>query len=38
MPTREDFADTFERLKKIIQKHAARLVVVHDQPGNYYLN
>ena len=33
-----DFALVFARLRKILAAHAARLVVVHDQPDHYCLN
>ncbi len=38
MPTQEDFHLIFKQLKGILQKYEPRLVVVHDQPENYYLD
>ncbi len=33
----KDFGATFAALKKILQRHARRLCVKYDKPGNYYL-
>jgi hypothetical protein len=32
------FGDTFKTLKKILHKHAKNLVVMVDQPGQFYLD
>ena len=40
MPSKKsppDLAPVFERLKKILATDAANLVVVRDEPGDYYL-
>jgi hypothetical protein len=33
-----DFEAVFAVLRPLLARHAARLVVVHDRPGDYYLN
>lgn len=33
-----DFQTVFSSLKSILQKYQAELVLIHDQPDNYYLN
>ncbi|HML24094.1 MAG TPA: hypothetical protein PKD09_20730 [Aggregatilinea sp.] len=33
-----DFDAIFDRLKALLTRHAPDLVVVHDAPGNYYLD
>ena len=33
-----DFQSVFQSLKTILQKYQAELVLIHDQPDNYYLN
>ena len=38
MTTNKNFTPVFEALKKILKRHAARLTVTADQPGNYSLN
>ena len=41
MPTKKtasDFTPVFARLREILVAHAGTLVVVRDQPGDYYLN
>lgn len=38
MSPANDFAPVFEALKKILKRHAPRLTVTVDQPGNYSLN
>jgi hypothetical protein len=38
MATHDDFTAVFEALKKILKRHAARLTITIDQPGNYSLN
>jgi hypothetical protein len=37
-PAPADFAATFAALRAILAAHAGTMVVVHDAPGNYYLN
>ena len=33
-----DFAQVFDRLRAIMSSHAEAMVVVRDEPGDYYLN
>lgn len=33
-----DFGPVFERLRTLLAAHADGMDVVHDEPGNYYLN
>src|SRR5262245_42544797 len=37
MPKKEEFPVVFDKLKGILQDHAANLTVKADEPGNYYL-
>lgn len=34
----DDFAQVFDRLRSIMSSHAESMVVVRDEPGDYYLN
>lgn len=38
MPSNREFQAVFEKLRDILKKYEPRLVVLHDQPGDYYLN
>jgi hypothetical protein len=38
MPTKPYFEKMFLALRAILKKHAAKLSVAADKPGNYYLN
>jgi hypothetical protein len=38
MPNNHEFQAVFEKLRDILKKYERRLVVLHDEPGNYYLN
>ena len=38
MPDKSEFQAVFESLREILKKYEPRLVVLHDKPGNYYLN
>jgi hypothetical protein len=38
MPANPDFEETFLALRAILKKHAAKLSVAADKPGNYSLN
>jgi len=38
MADKTDFEETFNRLRKILEPYAARMIVVHDTPTNYYLD
>ena len=34
----KDFGPVFDRLRSVLAAHADGMDVVHDEPGNYYLN
>lgn len=38
MSVKDDFTPVFSKLKRLLQKHASRLTVKSDKPGNYYLD
>ena len=38
MPKNRDLEPVFDCLREILKKYEPRLVVLHDKPGNYYLN
>jgi len=38
VPGNREFQAVFESLRDILKKYEPRLVVLHDKPGNYYLN
>ena len=38
MPDKSEFQAVFESLREILKKYEPRLVVLHDKPGNYYVN
>lgn len=38
MKNQQTFAETFARLKAILEPYAAKMVVVHDTNTNYYLD
>jgi hypothetical protein len=38
MPKADNYQPVFDALRQILQKHAPRLVVAVDTPGNYSLN
>ena len=38
MKNQEDFAETFVKLKAILEPYAAKMIVVHDTDKNYYLD
>ncbi len=38
MPADNEFQAVFKKLRDILKKYEPRLVVLHDKPGNYYLN
>jgi hypothetical protein len=38
VPGKSEFQAVFESLCEILKKYEPRLVVLHDKPGNYYLN
>src|SRR5215472_13818122 len=38
MPNNKEFQTVFEKLRNILKMYERRLVVLHDEPGNYYLN
>ena len=38
MPERNDFAETFLKLREIFKPYVRKLVVVHDTETNYYLD
>jgi hypothetical protein len=38
MPNNENFQLIFDQLKPILQVYESKLVVVANEPGNYYLN
>lgn len=33
----DDFAALFERIRAMFRRHEAKAVVLHDEPGRYYL-
>jgi hypothetical protein len=38
VPGKKEFQAVFESLREILKEYEPRLVVLHDKPGNYYLN
>jgi hypothetical protein len=38
MTNHKELQAVFEQLREILRKYESRLVVLHDKPGNYYLN
>lgn len=38
MPGKSEFQTVFDSLRDILKKYEPRLIVLHDKPGNYYLN
>ena len=38
MADKNDFAQTFQKLKAILEPYASKLIVVHDTDSNYYLD
>ena len=38
MPDKNQFAETFLKLKAILKPYARKLIVVHDTDSNYYLD
>ncbi len=38
MKNQENFAETFVRLKAILEPYAAKMIVVHDTDTNYYID
>ena len=38
MKNQEKFAETFARLKAILEPYASKMIVVHDTSANYYLD
>jgi hypothetical protein len=38
MPNNNEFQEVFEKLRGILRKYEGQLVVLHDEPENYYLN